>query len=140
MEERRIWTSTALNEYLTFPYVRQVCRMERKRWDLAGELLSTEVVYGLASCRVERASPERVLAFSRGHWIVENGLHYERDITFDKDRCRIRKHAGARVMAALRNLAISVLRLAGAKNIAQGLRKCARDQRRPLRLLGLAVS
>jgi hypothetical protein len=57
---------------------------------------------------------------------------------FDEDRCRIRKYAGAQVMASLRSLAISLLRLAGAVHIAPALRACARDLRRPLRLLGLA--
>jgi hypothetical protein len=114
--------------------------VERKRWNLEGKLLSREVVYGPTSLTPERASPERLLELSRRHWIIENGLHYVRDFTFDEDRCRIRKYAGARVMASLRNLAISVLRLAGTKNIAQGLRACAHDPRRPLRLLGLAVT
>jgi hypothetical protein len=74
------------------------------------------------------------------HWSIENGLHYVRDMSFDEDRCRIRKHAGAQVMASLRNLAISLLRLAGAVNIASALRACARNLRRPLRLLGLACN
>jgi hypothetical protein len=76
-------------------------------------------------------------ALNRNHWCIE-GLHYVRDVTFDEDRCRIRKHAGARVMASLRNLAISLLRLAGETNIAEGLRACARDYQRPLRFLGFA--
>jgi hypothetical protein len=48
-----------------------------------------------------------------------------RDVTFDEDRCRIRKGAGAKVMASLRNLAISLLRIAGARYIAPALRACS---------------
>src|SRR5262249_50834842 len=81
---------------------------------------------GVTSLSPEKASPARLLTLNRNHWCIENGLHYVRDFTFDEDRCRIRKHAGARVMASLRNLAISLLRLAGMVNIAQGLRACAR--------------
>lgn len=114
--------------------------MERTRWNLEGKLLSTEIAYGVTSLGPERASPERLLSLNRNHWIIENGLHYVRDFTFDEDRCRIRKHSGARVMASLRNLVISLLRLAGVKNIAQGLRACAHHPQRPLRLLGLLVS
>jgi hypothetical protein len=41
-------------------------------------------------------------------------------------------------MATWRNLAVGALRLTGATNIAAGLRRTARDARRPLTLLGLA--
>jgi len=47
---------------------------------------------------------------------------------------------GARVMASLRNLAISLCRLAGAANIAAALRACAYASARPLRLIGLALA
>jgi hypothetical protein len=45
---------------------------------------------------------------------------------WDEDRCRIRTGTGAETMATLRNTAISVLRLAGWKNIAAALRHHAR--------------
>jgi hypothetical protein len=60
-----------------------------------------------------------------------------RDVTFDEDRCQIRVGNAPRVMATLRNLAISTLRLAGHTNIAAGLRSMARDVTRTLTLLGL---
>ena len=125
--------------YSDFPYLAQAFRIERTRADLRGEHLSTEVAYGVTSLGPERAGPERLLSLNRNHWSIENGLHYVRDVTFDEDHCRIRKKAGAQVMASLRNLAISLLRLAGATNIAQALRGCARNERRPLRLLGLVM-
>ena len=62
-----------------------------------------------------------------------------RDVTFDEDRCRIRKGTGAQVMASLRNLAISVLRMAGARYIAPALRACARMGLNVLRLIGLPL-
>jgi Transposase DDE domain len=126
--------------YSDFPYLAQVFRIERTRANLRGELLSTEVAYGVTSLGPQRAGPQRLLSLNRRYWRIENGLHYVRDVTFDEDRCRIRKHAGAQVMASLRNLAISLLRLAGATNIAQALRACARHEPRPLRLLGLAMN
>jgi hypothetical protein len=81
-----------------------------------------------------------VLTLSRCHGSIENGLHYVRDMSFDEDRCRIRKHAGAHVMASLRNLAIRLLRLAGAVHIAPALRACAQNRIRPLRLSGLPTA
>jgi hypothetical protein len=85
----------------------------------------------------ERANPERILALSRKHWSIENRLHWVRDVTFDEDRCRIRRGAGAQVMASLRNLAISLLRMAGAEIIAPALRHCARSDSLVFRLIGL---
>jgi predicted transposase YbfD/YdcC len=87
-----------------------------------------------------KASPQKLLTVNRGHWSIENKVHWVRDVTFDEDRCRIRKGKGAQVMASLRNLAISLLRMAGAQNIAQALRCCSWNQNYSLRLIGLAIS
>lgn len=83
IETRRIWTSAELKGYLEFPYQEQVVRIERTRTDLAGNLLSREVVSGITSLSPEKAGPERLLEISRGHWGVENRLHYVRDVTYD---------------------------------------------------------
>lgn len=97
-----------------------------------------EVVYGLTSRPGTGAkAAEKLLALVRGHWTVENRLHWVRDVTFDEDRSQIRKGNGPRVMASLRNLAISLLRLAGADSIAKAIRWCHRRVERALRLIGL---
>lgn len=44
---------------------------------------------------------------------VENRLHWVRDVTYDEDRSQVRTGNGPRVMASLRNLAISILRING---------------------------
>ena len=82
------------------------------------------------------ASPARLLALNRGHWGIENKVHRVRDVTFDEDRSQVRKGTAARAMASLRNLAISLLRLAGATNIAAAVRTCAARVRRVVRLIG----
>ncbi len=69
---------------------------------------------------------EDLLALVREHWTVENSLHWVRDVTFDDDRSQVRKGNGPRVMATLRNLAISVLRLAGAQSTAKATRARSR--------------
>jgi len=140
LEVRRISTSAELNGYLTFPYVAQVFVIQRETTNLVTAQFHREIVYGLTSLTPEKADPARLLALNRGHWGIENRLHWVRDCVFDEDRCRIRKHAGAQVMATLRNLAISLLRLAGAVHIAPALRACAGNRLRPLRLIGLAVA
>ncbi|WP_233512283.1 hypothetical protein [Micromonospora deserti] len=58
-------------------------------------------------------------------------------VTYDEDRSQIRTGNGPQVMAALRNAAISALRLTGITNIATANRHHARDSHRPLALLGV---
>jgi len=96
---------------------------------------TVEVVYLITSADTRAASPTTLAAWVQGHWGIENRLHWVRDVTFDEDRSQIRTGAGPQVMATLRNLAISLLRLSGWTNIAQGLRHHAADNRRPLTLL-----
>jgi len=96
-----------------------------------------DLVCGLTSRPPNRASPEELLAFARGHWSIENRLHWVRDVTFDEDRCRVRTGHAAQMLACLRNLAISLLRLAGARNIAAARRELAACPSLALRLFGL---
>jgi hypothetical protein len=123
LEIRQLWTSTALNTYLDFPHVGQVFCLSREVTDLAPGTAHRETVYGVTSLPPAQASPARLLALVRAHWTIENRLHWVRDVTFDEDRSQIRRGAGPQVMATLRNLAISLLRLAGAPLIAPALRQ-----------------
>lgn len=77
-----------------------------------------------------------MLALVRGHWTIENRLHWVRDVTFDEDRSRVRTGSGPRVMATLRNLAISLVRLTHSGTIAHATRVVAFSQQRALKLIG----
>lgn len=98
------------------------------------------MVYGITSLTAQKAKPARLLELNRNQWSIENKLHWIRDVTFDEDRSRVRKKSGPQVMASLRNLTISLLRMAGARNIARALRTCSWNGTKPLRLIGLAVA
>jgi len=139
---RRIWTSTELNDYVEFPHTQQVVRVERTVTKLDGTPLNgkrprTEVSFGITSVPPERASASKLLELNRGHWAIENKLHWVRDVTFDEDRSQVRRRGSPHSMASVRNLAIGVLRIAGASNIAAALRHCARNVRTTLQLMGL---
>jgi len=125
--------------YSDFPYLEQVFCIHRDTTDLKGGPLRSECVYGVSSLSTSEAGPVQLLDFNRHHWSIENKLHWVRDVTFDEDRSRVRKNAGPQVMASLRNLAISVLRMAGADNVAEALRSCSWNRQRPLRLIGIAA-
>ena len=113
-------------------------RIERHVTQLDGSRPRHETVYGITSISgTDPKTAKRLLAEVRGHWTIENGLHWVRDVTFDEDRSQVRKKNGPRVMASLRNLAISLLRLAGTRAIAKATRRCARHLRECMRLIGL---
>jgi predicted transposase YbfD/YdcC len=97
---------------------------------------TVEVVYLITSDR--SASPETLAAWVRGHWHIENKLHWVRDVTYQEDKSLVRTGNAPRVMASLRSLAISILRLDGHTNIAAANRHHARDPQRTLKLLQAA--
>ena len=116
----------------------QVFCIKRTTTDLEGNLVAgrkstTEIVVGLTSLSVLEATPERVLSLNRGEWEIENRLHYVRDMTYDEDRSQVRKGNRPQAMAGIRNLAISLLRLAGVDCIAAATRYLGRQIERPLR-------
>ncbi len=137
IEIRSIWTSDELNEYLEFPHVKQVFCIRRDVTHLGKNRESSETLYGITSLSSANAAPQRILGLNRGQWSIENKLHWVRDVTFDEDRSQIRTGNGPRVMASLRNLAISILRRCGATNIAKTLRWFAFNIRLALGLIGL---
>ena len=126
--------------YSEFPFTAQVFCVKRSVTDLHGQNLRSKVAYGITSLSPHKADPARLLSLNRHHWSIENRVHWVRDVTFDEDRSQVRKNAGPNVMASLRNLAISLLRMAGAKNIAQALRSCAWCRNLPLRLIGIVIA
>ena len=104
---------------------------------MRGARPSHEVVFGATSLDPARADAATVLQFVREHWTIENRVHYVRDRIFDEDRSQVRRRSAPQVMATLRNLAISILRKAGATSIAGALRRCACNVSMVLRLVGL---
>jgi predicted transposase YbfD/YdcC len=97
---------------------------------------TVEVVYLITSDR--NADPATLAAWVRGHWEIENRLHWVRDVTYQEDKSLVRTGNAPRVMASLRSLAISLLRLDGHANIAAANRHHARDPQRTLKLLQTA--
>ncbi len=133
-EVRQLWASTALSDYLAWPGVAQVCKIERVVWRKGRR--THEVRYAITS--LTAASAARLLQLIRGHWQIENRLHYIRDVTLGEDASRIRTRAAPRVMAALRNAVLGLLRQHGWQNIAAALRHYAWQPLAALQLLGLA--
>jgi predicted transposase YbfD/YdcC len=129
--ERRTLKVTAVARGLAFPHAAQAIQIVRRRKQKGK--WSRETCYAITSLTVTQASDAQLAAIIRGHWGIEDRLHWVRDLDFDEDRSQIRTGSGPQIMAALRNLAVTILRLAGAANIAAALRYHARRPGRPLR-------
>ncbi len=134
-EEHRLWASTGLRDYLDYwPGVQQVCKVERVFVRKAKA--RREVRYAITSLG-EGAGPAQLLQHIRGHWGIENRLHYVRDVTFGEDTSQVRKGSAPEVMAALRNVVLGMLRQAGWTNIAAALRNNGWQSGTAFKLLGI---
>jgi predicted transposase YbfD/YdcC len=122
-----------------FPHTSQVLQFTRKVRDLGSRRWRTAIVYAVTSLSHAQASPARLADLLRGHWGIETGLHWVRDVTFAEDASQVRTGSGPHVMAALRNLAIGALHRAGPVNLAAALRHHSRDPHRPLATLGIRL-
>lgn len=139
IEVRCLSASTALQGYVEWPGHAQVLELRRQVTNKRTAETRHEIVYGITSLAPERATPAQLLQLWREHWHVENKLHYVRDVTFDEDRSQVRAGHAPQVMAALRNVAISALRLCGAENIAAACRRYAARPALALAAVGIRL-
>ncbi len=137
-EQRRMTASTELNDYLDWPGVAQVFMVERC-WQEGGATKQA-VRYGITSLPPAIADAPRLLALVRGHWQIENGLHYVKDVTLGEDRSLIHTGNGPSIMAILRDTVVSVLHRAGWRTIAERLRYYSGHPKEVLALLGIPVT
>jgi len=119
--ERRIIRVAPADDSL-FPGAVQAFRLRRDTGGLDGVWTGKEIVYGITSLPADLAGPAQLNHYERRHWVVEDRLHWVRDVTFGEDASQLRTGTAPRALAALRNLAISALRLAGRANIAHARR------------------
>lgn len=120
-EHRFLLLAAVTSAQVDWPGIAQVFCLERRRFHpaRAGKPAhhSRELVYGLTSLPVEAAGPATVLRLQRGHWAIENKVHYVLDTFFREDERRIRDGKVARGVAALRRGALNLLRLLGCRTI-----------------------
>jgi predicted transposase YbfD/YdcC len=121
---------------LPFPHVNQVFLIERYVTDLHGQLVSAVAALGVASPEPELANAVDLAGYVREQWSIES-LHWLRDTLYQEDKSRVRTRSGPRVMAALRNLAIGALRMAGRADVTEATRWAGRSMDRPFTILGL---
>jgi predicted transposase YbfD/YdcC len=125
IEKRTLTTSEMLNAYAAWPGLAQVYRLEREfQWWRRGICYKTshEVEFGITSLSRKKTTPQKLLQIRRAHWGIETGSHYRRDVTLHEDATRFTIGDGARVLANINNLTLSLIRQAGFVNAAQARR------------------
>jgi hypothetical protein len=137
IERRRIWTSDELKRYVEFPHAEQVFMVERTVEYLRSGKTYQEVAYGISSLSPQAATAAQLLEYNRGHWEIENRVHYVRDVTFDEDRSQVRTAGGPRIMASIRNLAMGIFRMLGFRYIPDAIRYFAMRLQEVFLLLGI---
>ena len=131
---RSIWVAGAAG--LDFPRAAQVARIRRDGCDRDGQLLTKEVVHAVTSLDAKRASPADLARIARGQWSIESH-HWLRDTTWAEDANTGYAGEGPQVMATLRNLAISLLRLAGITRVTRTAQAINRNPARVLAVIPL---
>jgi predicted transposase YbfD/YdcC len=134
LEVRTLRVTSLLTKTQDWAGLKQGLELTRER-TVKGKK-TVEVVHGITSLSREQADAERLLELTRGHWQIENGSHYRRDVTLGEDASRIRAGSAPQVMAALRN---SIIHLAQevAPSLATAVRTLSNCFSQALTLLGL---
>src|SRR5204862_2000446 len=103
------------------PHAAQAVRITRTR-TINGKT-SRETAYLVVSLPAEHAQPADLQDWARREWLIENQVHYVRDVTLGEDAHQARTGNGPAVFAALRNASIGYHRSNGQTNIARATRR-----------------
>jgi predicted transposase YbfD/YdcC len=129
LETRRYFVSHAVDWLLSrrrypdeprFPTLAAIAMVEATV-EQAGVASLTRRYY-LSSAQL---SPQRLAEAVRGHWAIENSLHWVLDVVFREDQSRLRRGHGARNMAVVRHFAINAVRLGKGTRSIKTMRKIA---------------
>jgi predicted transposase YbfD/YdcC len=125
LEVRTLTASAELKAYLGWPYAEQVFRIQRTFTRIADGNVMEDVSFGITSLKPREANAARLLTFVRGHWQIENKLHYRRDATLREDWCQVRRGHAPQVLAILNNLVLGLLLRRKVRNVPAARRKYA---------------
>jgi hypothetical protein len=141
LENRYLLLAVVSAGQIAWPGVAQVFLLERRRYRPPGPAGSAhesrELVYGITSLPAAQAGPETVLRLQRGHWSIENQVHWVLDTFFREDERRLREGKLARGMAALRRGALNLLRKVGGRSVPEASDRAKADPSLVLAVIGV---
>ena len=124
LDKRSIIVSSLLADYSDWPELAQVFKLERQSTTALG-ITQTQVRYGVSSLPAHLADPKRLLELTRGHWGIENGLQYRRDVTFHEDHAQLRMGHAPEMLAVLNTIVLGLFARQGETNMAHARRDFA---------------
>ena len=139
LETRSLTCDNAHSEDVDWPDVQQVVRRECERILLKTGKRTCEVTYGLVSLPSEEAGAATIEALWRGHWTIENRLHYVRDVSLSEDAGHAAQGTTAHALAALRNGLLMLFRQAHWSSVPDALAHYGASVARACALIGLEV-
>jgi predicted transposase YbfD/YdcC len=114
--------SFGINPLNKWPELNSIIEIENERTDLKTGEISKETRYYISSLVT---SAEEFLEAVRGHWQVENKLHWVLDVVFREDDCRSRTGFSAENFSMLRQFALNLIRLNPSKKSIKVKQKVA---------------
>jgi predicted transposase YbfD/YdcC len=138
LETRTLETCTTLRDWLRWPDAEQVCQRTCRRVILATGELQEEVSYAVTSVPPALAGPATLEQLWRGHWAIENKVHYVRDVTLGEDAGQAHRGSTPQALAALRNVLLNLMRAAGWTQMADAVRHYGTAVASALELIGAA--
>jgi predicted transposase YbfD/YdcC len=106
---RRVWTMTdlaPLPALAKWPGLQAVIAVETIRTAHQHAPVTSDYRFYISTLG---RSAETFASMIRQHWDIENKLHWSLDVTFNEDRCRIRKEHASENIAALRHVTLNLL-------------------------------
>ena len=138
---RRVWTMmdvASLPALEKWPGLQTVIAVETIRIAHKQALVTSDYRFYLSSLR---RSEDAFVTMIRQHWDIENKLHWSLDVTFNEDRCRIRKDHAAENMVALRHMALNLLRQESSRRLSLRQKRllCSLDEHYLLTVIARAT-
>lgn len=114
-ETRRVWTTPSvqdLGEELLnqWPDLNSLVMVEDQRQNLGDPAGKVTVERRIFIASLKNPSARQIGQYVRGHWGVENKLHWRLDMCYGEDESRIRKDHGAENFSRLRRIAMNKLK------------------------------
>lgn len=122
IETRRLTAVPDEHNYLQWPGLRTVFKLERHVLRPQNADESFQVVFGITSLAFTPQLAQQLLHWTRQHWGIENKLHYRRDVTLREDATRMKQTHQAQVVATLNNFVIALTTYLGFSNLAAARR------------------
>jgi predicted transposase YbfD/YdcC len=138
---RRVWTITGLTglpQLAKWPGLQAVIAVETIRMAHKHAPVTSDYRFYLSSLG---RSATTFVTLIRQHWDIDNKLHWSLDVTFNEDRCRIRKDHAAENMVALRHVALNLLRQEPSRRISLRQKRllCSLDEHYLLTVIARAT-